>query len=116
VVSKHRLRGALPQYPRVFVDDDAIVIIDKDKKRIVWDYEADHIKAECIAREMDVELRSIMYVRNHLTGLLEEVADKLLAMNLPEEKLECVIDNAFCDVNRMLPSFIGQLRCKAKNR
>jgi hypothetical protein len=116
VTSDHHLGGTLPQYPRVFVDDDAIVIIDKDRKRIIWDYEADHSKAERIAREIEVELRSILYVRSRLVGLLEEVADELLAMNLPEEKLEDVIDDAFCDINRMLPSLMGQFRCKAKNR
>lgn len=116
MVSDRRFRRALPRYPYVVVDGDAIVIINEDDERIVWDYEPDKGVAERIAGEIEVGLRSISYTRSRLTGLLAEIVDELLEMKLPVEMLEGIIDDAFYDVYRELSSITSQLRLKAENR
>ena len=110
------LRHALPSYPRVVVDDGAIVIIYEDDERTVWGYETDRAKAEQIAEEISMGLRSILYVRSRIVESLGKISDELLDLQVPVEMLEGAIDDAYCDVYRTLPRITKQLRTRAEKR
>jgi hypothetical protein len=115
MVPDRAFRRALPRYPRVVVDEDAIVVINDDDERIVWDYEPDGAVARQIASEIEVRLKSISYIRSRLIESLTDIADELLEMNLPVEMLEGVVDDALFDVYRKIPSITSQFK-KSENR
>jgi hypothetical protein len=103
------VQRTLPQYPRVVVDEDAIVIINEEDERVVWGYEPDKAVAERVAREIEVELRSIAYARTRIIEFLEELAEEFIGMDLPVGAFEGVIDEAFGDVYRKLHSIRERL-------
>jgi len=109
-MSRDRIvQRTLPQYPRVVVDEDVIVIINEGGERVVWGYEPDEAVADRVAREIEVELRSIAYTKTRIIEFLEELADEFIGMDLPVGALEGVIDEAFSDIYRNLHSIRGRL-------
>jgi hypothetical protein len=112
VVKTHGLRDALPKYPKVIVDGDVIVIVGEDGDRMVWDWEPDKADAERVAEEIEIGLKSIFYVRSRLIDLLSDVVDRLTALDVPPEMLDWVIDDAYNDVSRNLPSIIERLKSR----
>ena len=110
--SERPFRHALPKYPRVVVDDGAIVIIYENEEREVLDYEANR----AVAEDIEVGLRSIYYVRSLLLEFLDDVADELLALNVPMYVLEDAIEDAFTDVYRKLPEITKGFSQKAEKR
>ncbi len=94
----------LPHYPRVIVDENAIVIINEGDERVVWGYEPDRVVADQVAREIEIELRSIAYARTRIIEFLEELTDEFTGMDLPVGAFEGVLDEAFGDVYRNLHS------------
>ncbi len=103
------IQRTLPQYPRVVVYEDAIVIINEGDERIVWGYEPDRAVADRVAHEIEVELRSIAYAKTRIIEFLEELAEEFIGMDLPMGAFEGVIDEAFGDVYRNLHSIRGRL-------
>lgn len=116
MTSERPFRHALPSYPRVVVNDGAIVIIYENEEREVWDYEANRAVAETVAEDIEVGLRSIYYVRSLLLEFLDDVADELLALNVPMYLLEDAIEDAFTDVYRKLPEITKGFSQKAEKR
>jgi len=113
---KQHFKNALPPYPKVALDGDAIVIIYENEEREVWDYEANRAVAETIAEDIEVGLKSIHYVRSLLLEFLDDVADELLALNVPVDVLEDAIEDAFSDVYRKLPEITKGFTLKAEKR
>lgn len=103
------VQRTLPKYPRVVVDEDAIVIINKGDEKVVWGYEPDRAVANRIAHDIEVELRSIAYARTRIIEFLEELAEEFIGMDLPALAFEGVIDEAFGDVYRNLHSIRERL-------
>ncbi len=95
----------LPPYPKVVVENDAIVIIYENDGREVWSYESDGAATRRIARELELELKSISYIKSRLREFMREVADELLSMGLPTGVLENTFDEAFSDIYRNFPKF-----------
>lgn len=113
---RQHFKNALPPYPKVTLDGDAIVIIYENEEREVWDYEANRAVAETIAEDIEVGLKSIHYVRSLLLEFLDDVADELLALNVPVDVLEDAIEDAFSDVYRKLPEITKGFSQKAEKR
>lgn len=107
---------SLPPYPKVVLDGDAIVIIDENNERQIWDYESDHRLAEEVAREIEIALRSISYIRSRLLELFEEVADGLMENGVPADMMDWIIGDAYYDVSRKLPDLLTRLVYNSKNR
>lgn len=99
----------LPHYPRVVVDENAVIIINERDERVVWGYEPDGVIADQVAREIEVELRSIAYARTRIIEFLEELAEELTGMDMPVGAFEGVIDEAFGDIYRNLHSIRERL-------
>jgi len=112
VVKTLSLRDTLPEYPKVIVDGDVIVIVSEDGDRMIWDWEPDKTDAERVAEEIEIGLKSIFYVRSRLIDLLSDVVDRLTALDVPYEMLDWVIDDAYNDVNRNLPCLIERLKSR----
>lgn len=106
------VQRTLPQYPRVVVDEDAIVIINEGDEKVVWGYEPDEAVAQRIAHEIEVELRSIAYARTRIIELLGELAKEFTCMDLPVGAFERVIGEAFGDVYRNLHSIRERLESR----
>jgi hypothetical protein len=93
----------------VVVDENAVIIINERDERVVWGYEPDGVIADQVAREIEVELRSIAYARTRIIEFLEELAEELTGMDMPVGAFEGVIDEAFGDIYRNLHSIRERL-------
>ena len=60
--------------------------------------------------------KSIHYVRSLLLEFLDDVADELLALNVPVDVLEDAIEDAFSDVYRKLPEITKGFTLKEEKR
>lgn len=112
MVKTHNLRDALPEYPKVIVNGDVIVIVGEDGDRMVWDWEPDKADAERVAEEIEIGLKSIFYVRSRLIDIVGDIVDRLTALEVPPEMLDWVIDDALNDVNRTLPYLIERSKSR----
>ncbi|UCD45127.1 MAG: hypothetical protein JSV27_01055 [Candidatus Bathyarchaeota archaeon] len=63
------------------MDGDAIVIIDENNNRQIWDYMTDHEMAEEVAQEIEVSLRSISYIKSRILELFDEVAARAASLD-----------------------------------
>lgn len=99
--------NTLPPYPKVVVENNAIVIIHENDSREVWSYEPDGAAARRIARELELELKSMSYIKSHLIESMGEVADELLSMGLSTDVLQNIFEEAFSDIYRNFPKFYG---------
>lgn len=109
-------RPSLPDYPKVVVDDGVIVILEDEGKRIIWGHEKDSAVARGIAEEIEIELKTMSYARRRLVEMLNDVVDELLEVEVPVCVLNDLIEDAYCDVGRVLPCLIKGMICKAENR
>lgn len=112
MVKTHSPRDALPEYPKVIVDGDVIVIVGEDGDRTVWDWEPDKDDAERVAEEIEIGLKSIFYVKSRLIDLVGDMVDSLTALEVSPEMLDWVIDDALNDVNRTLPYLIERSKSR----
>ena len=109
-------RPSLPDYPKVVVDDGVIVILEDEGKRIIWGHEKDSAVARGIAEEIEIELKTMSYARRRLVEMLNDVVDELLEVEVPVCVLNDLIEDAYCDVGRVLPCLIKGMISKAENR
>ncbi len=112
MVKTDSLRDALPEYPKVIVDGDVIVIVGEDGDRMVWDWEPDKADSERVAEEIEIGLKSIFYARSRLIDIVGDIADRLTALEVSPEMLDWVIDDALNDVNRTLPYLIERSKLR----
>ena len=81
----------LPQTPNVVVRDNCIVICFIDGSETVWSEEASHIDALNIARELEIELRAINYIKWHVTSFIQEMVELLYSIDADETLLLSII-------------------------
>jgi hypothetical protein len=84
-----RLR--LPQNPNVVVRDNCVVICYLDGSRIVWGKEETHIDALRIARELEIELRAINYIKSQIKNFIQEMEELLYSVDADESLLLSII-------------------------
>ena len=81
----------LPQTPNVVVRDNCIVICFIDGSETVWGEEASHIDALTIARELEIELRAINYIKWHVRSFIQEMVELLYSIDADETLLLSII-------------------------
>jgi len=92
----------LPEYPKVVVRGDTIVVIDQDNNEMVWDYEEDEAKAQEIAGDIQKGLRAIRHVRRRIVELLNELMEDLIKADITFDQVEQFLFEGYGDVQKML--------------
>jgi len=77
----------LPEYPKVFIEGDAIIICYENKQEEVWGYESNKKLAEEIARDIEIGLKVIKYASIEVMSKLSEIRDCLITLNIPVERV-----------------------------
>ena len=90
----------LPPYPRVEVVDDEIIILDEEGEREIWDAEKDHLKAAVVAKQLELELRAIVYVKYHLVNYLSKIARDLEQFNIPKENIDDILYEGYKSLSK----------------
>ncbi len=94
-------RHQLPLFPRTELRGDDIVIIWDDMSEQVWDNESDKTMAAEVAEEIQLELRSIKYVKLHLIDSLSGVVADLKEFNVKEEDIGDIIYEGYQSIKKM---------------
>jgi len=91
------------------VDQGAIIIIDENEDRTVWDVVDDPEKAMEIAQEIEKGLQSIAHVKKRLLETLDELAREMSDAEIPRETRAEYIWEAYWAVHRRLPQLLERL-------
>lgn len=82
---------SLPQTPEVIVKGKTVVICYLDGSEIVWGDEETHDEALRVAREIEVELRAVQYVRWQVRTFINEMVKTLQSINADEKLLVSIV-------------------------
>lgn len=105
----------LPQTPIVVVRDNCIVICFIDGSETVWGEEASHIDALNIARELEIELRAINYIKWYVRSFIQEMVELLYSIDADETLLLSIIkDGHSIAFNNLDFSIIKALKMDSK--
>ena len=95
----------LPETPEVIVKDRTVVICYLDGSEIVWGDEETRDEALRIAKEIEVELRAVQYVRWQVRTFINEMVKTLQSINADEKLLVSILrDGHFFAFKELDPS------------
>ncbi|UCH57456.1 MAG: hypothetical protein JSV18_00615 [Candidatus Bathyarchaeota archaeon] len=95
-------RSCLPLFPRVEARGNSIVIIEEDGCETLWGREEDEITARRVADEIQIELRSICYIKRSLVRFMNKLVDDLVELGVQAEHLDSVLYEGCFNIQRML--------------
>ena len=81
----------LPQTPEVIARGRTVVICYRDGSEIVWGDEKNHNDAQRLAREIEIELRAINYIKWHVRTFINSMIDILNSIDADEQLLNSII-------------------------
>ena len=81
----------LPQSPNVIVRDNFIVICFIDGSETIWGEETSHIEALNIARELEIELRAVNFIKSQIKNFIKEIGEILYSIDADETLLLSII-------------------------
>ena len=101
IVENHRSNPGdtlprLPDYPQVETQDFRLYILEEDGRRMPWGDEYDPDGR--VAREMELELKSIRYVRNELVDFISGLTENLVNLDIPREGIPDIIYEGYLDL------------------
>ena len=94
-------RHQLPLFPRTELRGDDIVIIWDDMSEQVWDNESDKTIAAEVAKEIQLGLKAIKYVKLHLIDSLSDIVADLKEFNVKEEDIGDIIYEGYQSIRNM---------------
>jgi len=77
----------LPQTPNVVVREKCVVICYVDGSETVWGEEKHLMDAWRVARELEIELRAINYIKWHVRRFIREMMELLFSIDADEKLL-----------------------------
>ena len=81
----------LPQTPEVIVKDRTVVICYLDGSEIVWGDEETREEAVRVAKEIEVELRAVQYVRWQVRTFINEMVKTLESIHADEKLIISIL-------------------------
>jgi hypothetical protein len=81
----------LPQTPNVVVRDNCVVICYLDGTETIWGEEKSHLEALTVARELEIELRAINYIKAHIKKFINEMRELLFSVDADKGLLLSII-------------------------
>jgi hypothetical protein len=94
----------LPKTPYVIVRGNCVVICYKDGSETVWGDEETHIEALNLARELEIELRAVNYIKIQIKIFISEMMELLDSINADEDLLLSIIKDGHSFAFRDLES------------
>ena len=67
----------LPQFPRVYSEDNLVIIEYKDGNKHYWGREKDSNEAFTVAETMDLELRILSYLQSSVGNSLKDILESI---------------------------------------
>ena len=86
----------LPDFPKVELEDSILYIREENGQRTSWgeEYDPDGM----VAKQMEVELRAIRYVRNELANFVTELTENLTNLDIPFEEIPDIIYEGYLEL------------------
>ena len=84
----------LPLTPNVITRDNFVVVCFEDGSETIWGEEESHFEALTVARELEVELRAVYYLKTQIRGFLKDMIEYLYSIDADESLLVSVIKDA----------------------
>ena len=98
----------LPPTPSVIARDNTVVICYLDGSEVIWGEERSKSDALKIAKELEIELRAINYIKWHVRTFIIDLVKMLDSIGADENLLTSIIKDghsfAFNDLSDCLPS------------
>ena len=95
---------SLPQTPEVIAKEKTVVICYSDGSEIIWGEEKTRKEAIKLARELEVELRAINYIKWHVRTFITNMTKLLDSIDADEALLRSIISDghsfAFNELDR----------------
>ena len=98
----------LPLNPKVVSRDNSLFICFQDGSEIYWGDENSTVEALDLARELEIELRAVSYLKKHISDFVKDMEELLFSINADESLLLSIIKDGH------IQAFdeIGQDSCK----
>jgi hypothetical protein len=97
----------LPQYPRVKARGNQVLIIQEDGKTSLWGTERSNYVAKRAAKDIQLSLRSINYVKKVIAEKLDQISNDLKESGVPEEYVAQFIVEGYESIRRVMISLNG---------
>ena len=98
----------LPLTPKVVSRDNSLFICFKDGSEIYWGDENSTIEALDLARELEIELRAVSYLKQQISDFVKDMEELLFSINADESLLLSIIKDGHIQAF----NGIGQDTCK----
>ena len=96
---------SLPQTPEVIAREKTVVICYSDGSEIIWGEEKTRKEAIKLARELEIELRAINYIKWHVRTFIKNMIKLLDSIGADEALLRSIISDghsfAFNELDRV---------------
>jgi hypothetical protein len=73
------------------MEEHSVYVCFEDGSEIFWDKENSTIQALDLARELEIELKAVLYIKNIVVNFIEEMKELLYAINADEELIKSII-------------------------
>lgn len=87
-------KKALPEFPKVRASGRMVEILWSPSQREIWGEEETAFEAQSVASEMEIELKSIEYVKACMREYLEGLYGDLLGLDVPRRMARSALDSA----------------------
>jgi hypothetical protein len=81
----------LPESPSVIVRGKCVIICYSDGSETEWGEEKNHSEALKIAKELEIELRAISYVKWHVKSFIQDMRKLLSSFDIDEGLLDSIL-------------------------
>jgi hypothetical protein len=81
----------LPTYPKVRSEGKKIIIQYRNGEEMIWGEEASKDLAISVSKELNLELKAIEYVKNHVQNFISDIRNSLIEEQIPEKHLEQIL-------------------------
>jgi hypothetical protein len=81
----------LPYTPRVISRDHCVFICFKDGSEIFWGEEESTIDALNVARELEIELQAVSYLKKQIKDFIEDISELLYSIGADESLLASIV-------------------------
>ena len=98
----------LPLTPNVVSRDNSLFICFQDGSEIYWGQENSTIEALDLARELEIELRAVSYLKKQISDFVKDMDELLYSINADESLLLSIIK----DGHAQALDEIGQDKCR----
>lgn len=92
-------KTALPDYPKVDIQGDRIVIVEEDGAEYLWGREEEGLISVDIVKDIELNLRAVRYVKLCLLDSINKIMFELMDEKIPIEYMDKIIYDGYKKIN-----------------